>query len=231
MKAKMAGLAGIGAPLILTGSAPAGFVGVTTVHKVVLPHYAPDLYVCNVYAVFDRPDDEMVAVAGTPDHPLNIFVKDGTFYQNAQGAPLTAPFIQFVGHPLLPCDTFVTIGTKTNDLFSTLDDVTTTPGLAFVSDHISTSNGSWFILPSGPGQGGLGAPDANGHVLIGQFTVVLDGIVEGIAGTMLLQFTSNGVSGQQAYVEFNHPIPAPGALALLGLGASAGACRARRARL
>jgi hypothetical protein len=233
MKTKsLAVLAGVGAPLILTAAASAGFVGIKAVTKVEAQSLG--LFVCNIYAVFDRPDDEMIAVAGTSNSPLNIFAKAGNFYQDPQGAPLTAPFLQFLPgvSGKLAYDTFLTIGTKVNDLFTTLDDVSTTPGLVFTPNAISTQNGSWFILPSGPGNGGLGQPNANGQVLLGQFTIdkatVPQGQLPGVAGTMLLQFTSNGVAGQQAYVEFDHQVPAPGALALLGLGAAVGARRRRR---
>ena len=78
MKArKLAVLAAVGAPMILAGPASAGFVGLKVTTKVVAQELG--LFVCNVYAVFDRPDDEMIAVAGTPLNPLNIFVKQGKF--------------------------------------------------------------------------------------------------------------------------------------------------------
>ena len=54
-------LAGIGAPLLLAGSASAGFVGIKVVTKA--GGQDAGLFVCNVYAVFDRPDDEFLAVA------------------------------------------------------------------------------------------------------------------------------------------------------------------------
>jgi len=59
-------LAGAGVSLILSGSADAGFVGITTTSK---PNEF-GIFAVNVYAVFDRPDpgdgsgDHMVAVAG-----------------------------------------------------------------------------------------------------------------------------------------------------------------------
>ena len=138
MKAKtLSVLAGASAPLILTGSASAGFVGLKTVSKETgfIPGVG-ELFVCNVYAVFDRPDDEMIAVAGTSSHLLNIFVKQGKFYQDPEGAPLTAPFLQFLpgASGALAYDSFITIGTKTDDLFSTLDDVSVTPGFACGGD-------------------------------------------------------------------------------------------------
>ncbi len=232
MKAKtLSVLAGVSAPLILTGSASAGFVGIKSVVKETgfIPGVG-ELFVCNVYATFDRPDDEMIAVAGIVSNPLNIFVKQGKWYQDPQGAPVTAPFLQFLPgiSGILAYDTFVTIGTKTDDLFTTLDDVSTTGGLAFANDSLRGENVAWFILPSGPGNGGLGQPNANGQVLIFQGSFIKDGIAQGIAGTMLLQFTSNGVAGVQAVVTFDHQIPAPGVLPLLGLAGVMGTRRRRR---
>ncbi len=237
MKAKtLSVLAGVTAPLILSGSVSAGFVGVKSVGKETgfIPGIG-ELFVCNVYAVFDRPDDEMVAVAGTSVNPLNIFVKQGKWYQDPEGLPLTAPILQFLpgASGALAYDTFVTIGTKTDDLFSTLDDVSTTPGVAFGNSSLTISSpeavtGAWFILPSGPGNGGLGQPDENGQVLLFQGSFIKDGIAQGIAGVMLIAFTSNGQTGVQAYVSFDHQIPAPGVLPLLGLAGLMGTRRRRR---
>ena len=139
MKAKtLSVLAGVTAPLILTGSASAGFVGLKVVGKETgfIPGVG-ELFVCNVYAVFDNPNDEMVQVAGTIQNPLNIFVKQGKFYQDPEGNPLTAPTLELLpgASGALAFDTFVTIGTKTDSLFTALDDVSTspTPGMKPVS--------------------------------------------------------------------------------------------------
>ncbi len=233
----LAVLAGVGAPLILTGSVSAAFLGIKVVQKKEAEAFG--LFVWNVYAAFDRPDEEFLSVAGTPNKPLNIFAKNGHFFQHPQGNLLTAPFLQFLpgDPPTLAYDTFVTIGTKADDLFSTLDNVSTIPGFGFAvgsnqSGQANLNNGpllstpvaAWFILPSGPGNGGLGAPNANGQVLIGQFTVEKNSGATGIAGTMLVKW----YPGVQAYVEFDQQIPAPGALALLGLGTAAAARRRRR---
>ena len=70
-------LAGVGAPLIATASASAGFVGINTVIK----ENPFGLLVVNVYAEFDRPgEDFMQAVAGTANAPMLIQVIGGTFF-------------------------------------------------------------------------------------------------------------------------------------------------------
>ncbi len=115
MKMKtLAVLAGVASPLIATGSASAGFIGIKATSK-------PNdfgLLVVNVYAIFDRPEpgdgsgDHMVAVAGTPNAPLVIQVTGGTFYNHPFGndhAPLALLVDVF---PSLAYDTFVTIGVK-----------------------------------------------------------------------------------------------------------------------
>ena len=232
MKAKtLSVLAGVTAPLILTGSVSAGFVGLKVVGKETgfIPGIG-ELFVCNVYAVFDRPDDEMIQVAGTNNTPMVIFVKNGKFYQDPQGNPLTAPTLEFLpgASGALAYDTFFTIGTKTDSLFTTLDDVSTSPGLFFENSSVFSQSTAWFILPSGPGNGGLGQPNENGQVLIFQGSFIKDGIAKGIAGSMLLLFTSNGVTGVEAYVTFDHQIPTPGVLPLLGLAGLMGTRRRRR---
>ena len=155
MKAKtLLVLAGVTAPLILTGSVSAGFVGIKVVQK--LDGQAAGLFVCNVYAVFDRPDDEMSAVAGTPNNPLNIFVKQGKFYQNPLGSSFTAPLQELLpADPLLQFDTFVTIGVKSDVFADTSDDVFVSAGFPpFENDSLSTNNGAWFVLPGSPNPGG-----------------------------------------------------------------------------
>ena len=78
MKMKtLAVLAGVSAPLILTGPSDAGFVGVKALKK--LDGEAFGLWVVNVYAEFDNPGgDWMQSVAGTPNQPLNITVIGGS---------------------------------------------------------------------------------------------------------------------------------------------------------
>lgn len=107
----------------------------------------------------------------------------------------------------LAFDTFLTIGTKTDDLFTTEDDVSTTPGLTFQSSSIISTSASWFHVPEGPGNGGIGAPDANGRVLFFRGSFVNDGVTEGMLGQVLLQFTSDGVVGLQAVVFFDYQLP------------------------
>ncbi len=100
-------LAAVATPLIATGSAQAGFLGVKATSK-------PNdfgLLVVNVYAMFDRPDpgdgsgDHMVAVAGTPNIPMNIQVIGGVFYNSPFGgntAPSAASSCRSLAWPTTP---------------------------------------------------------------------------------------------------------------------------------
>ncbi len=193
----MAVLAGVTAPLILSGSASGGFVGITTASK-------PNpfgLFTVNVYAIFDRPgEDFMLVVAGTPQNPLTIQVNDGTFYQHPFGTD-RPPLRSLLGaYPSLAYDTFVTIGKK-DDNGDNLILTTRWPG--FRPDVLQMTAAAWAVTPNDP-QGNPFDPansfPGNGQVLIGQFSTANGTSIE---GTMLLQFFSNGVVGQSV-VSFKH---------------------------
>ena len=78
--------------MVRTRAGSAGFVGV----EVEVKDNPFGLHVVNVYAVFDRPgEDVMVAVAGTPDQPLLVQVEGGVFYNNQAGGD-TAPSEELV---------------------------------------------------------------------------------------------------------------------------------------
>ena len=113
MKAKtLCLLAGITTPLILTGSVQAGFLGISTVSK----SNEFGLLVCNVYAVFNQSGDFLFSPFGDSFNPLNIFVKNGKFFQDMQGMAGVGPPPESFGDGksgLLLWDTFVTgVGIK-----------------------------------------------------------------------------------------------------------------------
>ncbi len=225
MKVKtMCLLAGAGAPLILSGSATAGFVGTKATSK---PNEF-GLLVVNVYAVFDRPDpgdgsgDHMVAVAGTPNTPLNVKIEGGVFYNSPFGgdsAPRAAFFPTF---PSLAFDTFVTIGKKT----SSGDTLTITPGfpLGITGSSLTGTTFGWAVIPTAPQGDPFNAKHSfpgNGQILIAQFST-LEGTA--ISGTLLIRYVGNGQSGQNI-VSFS--IPTPGTLAVMGVAGLIGRRRRR----
>jgi len=218
-------LAGVGAPLIATMSAQAGFVGIKVTEKA----NKFGLLVVNIYAIFDRPDpgdgsgDHMVAVAGTPLNPMNIVVEGGVFYNSVFGgdqAPNAAFFPQF---PSLEFDTFVTIGKKT----AAGDTLTITPGfpIGITGSSLSTTESGWAVIPTAVQGDPFDAANSfpgNGQILIGQFSTA-QGVA--ISGSFLIQYVSNGKSGT-SFVSFG--IPTPGALALIGIAGLMARRRRRR---
>ena len=213
-------LVGVTAPLILTGSVQAGFLGIKVVSK---PNQF-GLLVCNIYAEFDRPgQDFFKAVAGTLNSPLLIEVLGGTFYNHAFGTNTAPHHHLLAAFPSLVYDTFVTIGAKVSS--SAFPDATViTPGFPpLTGTSLSTDASGWAITPIDP-QGDpfnsdYGGP-GNGQILIGQFST-LDG--SAIEGTMRIRGTSNGINFESV-VSFYH-VPGPGALWLLGAAGLLGSRR------
>jgi hypothetical protein len=231
-------LAGVGAPLILSGPAHANFRGITVIEK-------PNAYTAKtwgIYAIFDTPagpgqaGDFMSAVAGTPDAPLNITVWQdtektipGLLYQNAYGGD-TPPAQSVIDvYPSLAYDTFVTIGIKSTP---PADQMMMTPWPGFGPSSLNLTNAAWGVGTGMP-QGDPYNPNyvqGNGTVLIAQFSSSLG---EYLSGTFLIQWLADkdhdGALDPDAYqdvVSFN-TVPTPGVLGLLGL---AGVMIARRRR-
>ncbi len=209
-------LVGVTTPLILTGSVQAGFLGIKVVGK---PNEF-GLLVCNVYAQFDRPGEDLfIAAAGTPNAPMLIQVEgpgNPTFFNHAFGTdrpPLTSLVAVF---PSLAFDSFVTIGVKqVGANGQPTDNMTITPGFPGISGtQLSTTESGWAITPNEHAADPFN-PDffaGDGNVLIGQFSTA-DGT--GISGTMLVKYVSDKGAGVQSVVSFFH-VPGPGALWLLG---------------
>ncbi len=223
-------LAGVSAPLILTGPSQAGFLGI----KVTSTPNDFGLLVVNVYAIFDRPgQDFMEAVFGTPNAPLRIEVIGGTFYNTPNFGTDQAPTTFLIGlFPSLAFDTFLTIGVKavgTAPGAQPKDNLVISAGfpLPITGSVLETSSEGWAVSPleaQGDPFDSVNSFPGNGQILIGQFSTS-NGTA--ISGTFLMQFTSNGAQFQQAVVSFFH-VPSPGALALLGTAGLIGARRRRR---
>ncbi len=225
-------LAGVAAPLIMAGTADAGFVGIKVVGKIGNIPGAPNAIICNVFATFDRPGtDRFLSAAGTPGSPMDIHVVGGTFYQNAFGSD-TAPNIAFLPvFPSLAFDTFVTIGQKS---FGTGQPPSPPPLLltltpqwpGFQPSSLGGTNLGWAVTPADANSDPFNPLFylGNGQVLIGQFATTNG---TGIGGSFRILVQSNGLS-TQLNVSFFH-VPSPGALALLGTAGLVGRGRRRRA--
>jgi hypothetical protein len=216
-------LEGAGAVLILGGQAGAGFTGVEVVSK-------PNpfgLLVCNVFALFDRPGQDLfLSVAGTPAFLVNIQVIGGTFYQHPMGGDKAPSAVLVDSFPSLAFDTFVTIGVKSVGSGGQPEDQLllepTWPG--FGPSSLFTDPG-WAVPASAP-QADPFNPNfyaGDGHVLVGQYSTA-DGI--GIVGEFRILVRSNNVA-TQVNVSFSHFIPSPGALPLLWTACLIGARRPR----
>ncbi|MCH2133151.1 MAG: hypothetical protein MK116_05310 [Phycisphaerales bacterium] len=169
------------------------------------------------------------AVYGNATGELSIGAADGLqFYQNSAGGntsqAINSAFFQFV--PAMEWDSYVSIGAlyQNGDPFGSnnLNDI----GIDWTSFEaglaLETDNGSWFVTPE-DAQG----EELGGRVFIGQFTVAGGSGVgaEDILGQVNLQ--GKDADGN-TWVEVGATwVPAPGALALLGLAGIAG--RRRRA--
>jgi hypothetical protein len=227
-------LAGVAAPMIIAGTADAGFVGIKVVGKPAIIGGAPAL-VCNVFATFNRPgQDRFLSAAGTPNSPMDIHVVGGTFYQNQFGSDTAPSSALLPVFPSLAFDSFVTIGQKSTA--QPAPPLTLTPGWAdsdgvpggsgFGNSTLGGNNLGWANTPADPNTDPFNPQfvNGNGQVLIGQFTTTNG---TGISGMFRVLVVSNGVS-TQLNVSFFH-VPSPGALALLGAAGLIGRGRRRRA--
>jgi uncharacterized protein (TIGR03382 family) len=250
MKVKtLSALAGLGGALILSGESQAAYLGLgVTLHtSVTISGVARSVY--RVYAVFDDANNTMTAVGGSPALGVATIkslmadgVTAGTNFFNFGGgnsAPLTS-YGAFLAGPNAEWDTFATIGVAKDDVNTSADDVGLTPGFPpFIPGNVWTSNNAaWFT--AGPQQqgkagNGLSATFNNGGssvtgmgVLIAQLTVNSG---QEVAGTVFVNGDLGGpLAGaifQFTNQTFSSIIPAPGALALLGLAGLVGTRRRR----
>ena len=131
-----------------------------------------------VYATFDNPTDELVAVYALETAPMVVGVST-SFYQDPVGAVLAQTINPafFGAFPSLQYDSWFTIGSADSNGTSDVQQVgmdtyfaAFEAGGGFMIDTFI--GGSWFLLPNQSADAEAGA---DGRVLIGQFTT--DGVV------------------------------------------------------
>ena len=118
-------------------------------------------------------------------------------------------------------DSWVTIGAEHDGSVLGPANALSLQGVDFGVDgnFASTANGSWYVTPDDA----QGAEDG-GRVLIAQLTIADGGSVDGFFGN--LNFQGSDAAGN-TWQATNQWLPAPGALALLGLAGFAGRRRRR----
>ena len=158
------------------------------------------------------------AVFGNAANTLSIDVEGGSFVQSSFGGPTSQDnneaFWPMV--PSLEFDTFVTIG-----LLSSTGNALNNIGIDWTSfeagGELTTNNGSWFVTPND-----VQGEEIGGRVLIGQFTITTGALL--IGHVSIQGKDADGVTFQATNISW---VPAPGALALLGVAGLAGRRRRR----
>ncbi|MEE2906365.1 MAG: hypothetical protein VX527_00885 [Planctomycetota bacterium] len=190
-----------------------------------------------IYALMDA-DNRLDAIAGNSSQNLSLS-GNGGFVQIAQGGPtslsINSGFFQFV--PELEWDSYVTIGALHADGFPYGNNALTDVGIDWTDfeagNELMTDNGTWFVTPDQEQGGGLvhsNLQGENGYIGDGYGTLIAQVTTNGDGGYFsgLVQGKDeNGVTWQANVNDFAYGIPAPGALALLGLAGIAGRRRRR----
>ena len=155
-------LSGLGAALI--PSAPAGGEFCCFVWEPP-PQNFPGLSTTRLYAQFipqADPGDRVLSVSGTLVEPA-VRVYGGTFFQHQSGGETAPDPILCSFFPSLCFDTFVTIGREVQPDATELS--AGWPG--FTECFLTGTDVSWSVAPDHP----QAVPDAQGRVLLGQFSV------------------------------------------------------------
>jgi MYXO-CTERM domain-containing protein len=238
---KLGILTGIGGALIMTGSASANYVSLQTTSQAQVVG-GINRTVWRVYALCTDPNDYITAVSGSPTLG-NLVVQSrnlldtaaGSNFVNVAGGGATAPsqYAIDTSGADVRWDSFVTIGVSIKDQAPGGNDQTgLSPGFSGIGNginQINTDNAGWFTPgPQEQGRAGfLGDGDPLLRVLIMQLTVSSTSIVK---GTVAISGQNNNgltpVSFTVAGQTFG-PVPAPGALALLGMAGLVGSRRRR----
>ncbi len=175
-------------------------------------------WTARIFANFDAETDELDAVFGDADNLLSVHADNG-FYQNAFGGATSADInpALYDAFPSLRNDSWVTIGLEDNvgnnmlNIGIDWDDFENNGG------DIVSDNGTWFATPDDAQV--LAGADL--RVMVGQFTMY--GLDSHVSGVLNIQGKAGDFETFQARdLAFDFALPAPGALALLGLAGVAG---------
>ena len=189
-----------------------------------------------LYAEFDSASDQLTSVGGA--YPtIGAIISNSGFYQNYVGGA-TSTYINQAFVPMIPSleyDSWVTIGGEWASDSVTLSST----GIDFTSfesgNDLFITNGEWNRPMNDPQAfGQVVGSLPNYQVLVGQFTIDGYGPNSAPWGQLNLSGFSSpfGLTGEPVpwsleNVSFGTPVPAPGALALLGLAVLGGRRRRR----
>ena len=200
MKVRMTTLVGTTALIAVgTTTASADFIGFEIDQ---VENGMAGLTTYRVYAVIDA-GGEVDAVYGDDANALSI-QSSTSFYQNAYGDYGTPNAALFFVFPSLEFDSFVTIGLLDDATDAMMDIGIDWTDFESNGGAIYTDNGTWFATPDEDQ-----VREVNGRVLIAQFTT--DGE---LTGCFSLQGKNADLTN---WNEVGVCLPAPGAIALLGL--------------
>jgi MYXO-CTERM domain-containing protein len=214
--------------LALAGTATAGLNGLS--YDLVGEGLVAGTYTVRLYADVDA-GDRLDAVYGNSDNSFMIGMLDGaSTYQNATyGGPtsksINSAFFAIV--PSLEWDSYVTIGCLYSDGTpfgnNALQDIGIDWAGFEAGGDVSSDNGTWFVTPA-DAQGG----EMGGRVLIAQFSIYSGSGDYDMAFSAGFQGkNADGVTWSDSADVMITGVPAPGALALLGLAGIAGRRRRR----
>ena len=170
-------------------------------------------WTARIFAEFNAATDELDAVFGDADNAL-LITSGGNFYQNPFGGATAADInpALYTAFPSLVLDSWVTIGLEDQVGNNMLDIGIDWSDFENNGGDISSDNGTWFATPDDPQV--LAGADL--HVMIGQFTMY--GTDTHVSGVINIQGKAGDfVTFQERDIMFDFALPAPSALALLGL--------------
>ena len=153
------------------------------------------------------------AVYGNSDSSLDI-TANGLFYQNSFGSDSSAginPALIFA-FPSLAYDSWVSIGLE-DQTGNALNNIGIDFGAFNSAGSLLTDNGSWFVTPDD-----IQGQEVDGRVLLGQFSVIDgSGVLTDDMAAMMVNVQGKDADGNTCNLIGGNALPAPGALALLGL--------------
>jgi MYXO-CTERM domain-containing protein len=255
MKVKtLSALAGIGTAMILSGQANAGYTGLSVVKTDVNGTPGGNISVYRVYANFSSANDQLFAWGWLVNQAGQVGIESrnstdtgaGSNFRNYGGNGDLPPSAYGVGqNPNLAYDSFFSINANRTDQITAANGGpivvspgapglgTASPDSGINSLTVASTGGAYSIAPTLPNgtpaalsfAGFAGDGDPENRILLMQLTVSQG---DNVRGTIFVT-VNNALAGatQDIGGQTFNSVPAPGALALLGLAGLVGSRRRR----